>query len=258
VPPLDPIAIAEREIEAGALLLQQALPPDRLRNTVYHALLKGRAVVLWPTRGSACAASVRTDFAVAVEAADLYFPGAQVAVPAGDYHGQCLYVIHPIRTPLTLDNCPPGDDYRYRRKLLAAGVADGLSICGLTPSQIAAIEHQQGVALPRAYAAFLAECGRAAGRLCGDCHFFYPSLKGLKQDALEMLEEARQETQDYTDFHDFHLPANAFVMATYQGHQFLYCLCDGADDPAVYACIVGSAPIPLHDSCSAYLDALIG
>ncbi|QQP98176.1 SMI1/KNR4 family protein [Lysobacter enzymogenes] len=257
MPAPDPIAIAEREIETGALLLLRLLPADRLRSTVYRALLKGRAVVLWPTRGSACAADVRAGFAAAVEDADLYFPGSQVAMPAGDYGGECIYVIHPMRTPLTLDTCPPGDDYRYRRQLLAAGVADGFNIGGLTPRQIAAVEHAQGVVLPRAYAAFLSECGRAAGSLCGDCHFFYPSLKGLKQDALEMLEEARQEAHYYTDFYDFHLPANAFVLAAYLGHQFAFCLCEGDEDPAVYRCIVGSAPERQHDSCSAYLDALI-
>lgn len=257
MPVPDPIAIAEREIETGALLLLRLLPPDRLRSTVYRALLKGRAVVLWPTRESACAPDLRAGFAAAVDAAELHFPGSHVAVPAGDYGGECIYVVHPIREPLTLDTCPPGDDYRYRRMLLAAGIADGYNICGLTPREIAAIEHEQGVTLPRAYAAFLTECGRAAGTLCGDCHFFYPSVKGLKQDALEMLEEAREEAQYYNDFYDFHLPDNAFVLATYLGHQFAYCLCDGDEDPAVYGCIVGSAPERRHDSCSAYLEALI-
>lgn len=256
-PALPERALAEREIAAGALLLRHALPPGRLRKTVYRALLDGRAVVLWPTRESAPTPQQRADFVAGVAAAELYFPGAQVAVPAGDYGGDCLYVVHPARAPLTLDTCPPGDDYRYRRKLLAAGRVQGLPVDGLTLQQIAEIERLQGVTLPREYAAFLRECGRAAGTLCSDCDFFYPGLRHLKRHALEMLEDARQEAQDHYNFHDFHLPDQAFVLSAYQGHQFHYCLCDGDDDPPVYACLVGTAPTLVWPSCSAYLENLI-
>lgn len=255
--PIDAIDIARQEIADGALLLRDFLPPSRLRNVVYRSLVKGRAVVLWPAPDALRLFAGNGGFVSVVEQAEMDFPGAHVAVPADVYDGEPVYVVHPVRTRLTLDNCPPGDAYRYRRKLMAAGLDQGRPMAGLSPRQIAELEQRQGVTLPRAYVDFLKECGRSAGTLCSDLYFFYPALRQLKQKALDLLQEARDEPWEYPDFHDFHLPDNAFVLSMYLAQEFHYFICDGHDDPPVLRCHVSCPPELIDATCSAYLDGII-
>ena len=94
---------------------------------------------------------------------------------------------------------------------------------GLSSPELDEIAEDQGVVLPAAYRGFLEVAGRACGRLWVGTDAFYPVLLGVKQDAIELMEE----------FHaPFSLAATDVVIGMNQGYEFLY-LSGPGDDPPV-------------------------
>jgi hypothetical protein len=84
------------------------------------------------------------------------------------------------------------------------------------------VERDQGVALPGAYRRFLEVMGRDGGGLWTGTEVCYPEVLGLREAAVELLEE---------DHSAFALPSTAVVFMMHQGYQFMFL--DGAD-PRVY------------------------
>ncbi|WP_169788022.1 SMI1/KNR4 family protein [Caldimonas brevitalea] len=105
-------------------------------------------------------------------------------------------------------------------------------VVGVSPSEIDALEKQAQLKLPGSYREFLAQCGRSAGLYAQDSDFFFPTIEVLNAELAEMLEE---------EGIDVEIPPNAFVFAAYQGYQYLYFICDGTVDPAVYLVTDGGA-----------------
>ncbi|WP_418124766.1 SMI1/KNR4 family protein [Variovorax sp. 160MFSha2.1] len=120
------------------------------------------------------------------------------------------------------------------------------SIAGISDAEIEELAIAQGqVALPAVYREFLKECGRGAGLYQRDASFFFPEIKALKKQLVEML--ADEEIK-------FPIPAEAFVFGAHQGFQFHYFLCNEISDPAVYQIDDGgSDPFIICESFSEYI-----
>ena len=99
---------------------------------------------------------------------------------------------------------------------------------GLDYAQIAELEADQGISFPAAYREFLSIAGAGAGRLWVGSVAFYPSLLGVKAEALALLRE-NNVVMDLD---------RAVVILIHQGYQFLYLPTDG-DDPPVCQWIEG-------------------
>jgi len=135
--------------------------------------------------------------------------------------------------------------------LVSAGLDEGRPIIGALEHEIAEIASSQGVnVLPKIYHEFLRDCGRSAGLFQRDADFFYPAIKSLKKELLEMLADVGFE---------YDVPCDAFVFGAYQGFQFNFFRCNEGDDPAVYQIDDGGAePKLVCDSFSEYVLRSIG
>lgn len=135
---------------------------------------------------------------------------------------------------------------RFVEWLQSAGLDEERPIAGLSQAEIDEVAVSQGqTKLPAAYQEFLADCGKGAGLFQRDAAFFFPEVKGLKHQLVEMLEDEGIEIV---------LPAEAFVFGAYQGFQFHYFLCDNTADPVVYQIDDGSqAPSVVAESFSNYI-----
>jgi hypothetical protein len=110
--------------------------------------------------------------------------------------------------------------------LQSAGLNEEQPIVGLSRAEIDDVAGSQGqTKLPAAYEEFLADCGKSAGLFQRDAAFFFPEVKGLKRQLIEMLEDEGIE---------INVPTEAFVFGAYQGFQFHYFLCGDVADPVVY------------------------
>jgi hypothetical protein len=110
-------------------------------------------------------------------------------------------------------------------QLVAGGVVDRSRLQGCSEAEIAAIEHERGVALPGAYRTFLAAMGKSPGGFLRGSDLEYSALRSLRAWAEELLVECDAALElDLADF--------VFVM--HQGYQFLFFRCGVSDDPPVY------------------------
>ena len=110
-------------------------------------------------------------------------------------------------------------------KLAAGGVVEPAKLQGCTDSEIAALEAEYGLTLPRAYREFLASMGKSAGEfLCGT-DFLYADLPPLLENAYDLLSE---------DEAPLALDIDDFVFAMHQGYTFLFFRCGSSDDPPVF------------------------
>ncbi|GAB6456792.1 hypothetical protein bcgnr5380_57900 [Bacillus cereus] len=136
----------------------------------------------------------------------------------------------------------------FSELIISSGLDQKRAIRGLTEEEIEAVENGQGVQLPARYKAFLRECGRSAGLLCYDIHFFYPAIKRLKGMLQELIDEENV---------DFKIPNDAFIFAGYQGSQFHYFIC-GNDDPPTFRVFDNGVVEPGASSFTEYFHAAIG
>jgi SMI1-KNR4 cell-wall len=109
--------------------------------------------------------------------------------------------------------------------LLSSGLALPVEITGCSDEEIALIEKDQNIKVPRLYRDFLLRIGRGAGRLLEGSDAFFPAIIGLRKAALDLL-AANSEC--------FGLPENALVFLMHQGYLFLCLLTAvGDEDPPV-------------------------
>lgn len=129
--------------------------------------------------------------------------------------------------------------------LVSAGVCERGGIRPGSPEQIAALEKDAGVTLPRQYREFLLAAGRGADGFFTGTDMYGSGLTGMNQDADDLLEENDEE---------FRLPPGVFVFSMHQGYQFHYFFTDQGDDPPVhYYCEGEGPPRQIAGSLSEYL-----
>ncbi|WHI45932.1 SMI1/KNR4 family protein [Microbulbifer sp. TRSA001] len=86
------------------------------------------------------------------------------------------------------------------------------------------LEKKYDIVLPRKYVEWYKHGGHKVKSLIGtDVDF--PRLSELQVWAQELLEE---------DNSNFKLPQKSFVFLMHQGYQFMYFVCDGNENPAVW------------------------
>ena len=71
-------------------------------------------------------------------------------------------------------------------QLVAGGVVDRSRLQGCSEAEIAAIEHERGVALPGAYRTFLAAMGKSPGGFLRGSDLEYSALRSLRAWAEEL------------------------------------------------------------------------
>lgn len=113
----------------------------------------------------------------------------------------------------------------YKTILIESGVAIQDSIEGVTESELHDLEDIFSVQLPISYKKFLLACGRKAGYLGSTLGLFYPLVKSLKQEFLDLIDEDGLSLQ---------LPENAFIFSSFDGLVFDYFICDGTPDPMLF------------------------
>jgi len=125
------------------------------------------------------------------------------------------------------------DKYLHEAKGLFHG--ESRAIFGSPPkpcseNEISLLEQRIGHPLPKAYREFLLWAGHGAGHLMQGSDFYYDDLDGLREAAVELLQEDNIFQR---------LPSNAFVFYMHQGYQFAYFLLGHGDDPPIYAYVEG-------------------
>lgn len=132
------------------------------------------------------------------------------------------------------------------KELLDSGLAVKEDIKHCSSEDIASLKATSGGYLPIVYEQYLLKIGRCAGKFMQGTDIFYPSILGLKEDAIELLEENEE---------NFKLPDDAFVFSMHQGYEFLYFLLSDGDDPEIYQYIEGDeAPTKAWDSFTEFLN----
>jgi len=116
-------------------------------------------------------------------------------------------------------------------EMLRAGLASEKDIQGCSDEELSSLKVSVGHILPNAYEQFLLKFGKGAGEFMQGTDIFYPSIKGLKEEAIELLKENEEE---------FSLPEDAYVFSMHQGYEFLYFKLSGGDDPEVYQYVEGN------------------
>ncbi len=106
-------------------------------------------------------------------------------------------------------------------------------------------EKNASLSLPLQYREFLLGIGRGAGILFQGTDIFFPSIIGLKTDAVNLLKENGE---------NFTLSSVDFVFSMHQGYEFCYFNTSEGDDPPVYQYIEGSgSPMIVWKSFSDFL-----
>lgn len=149
------------------------------------------------------------------------------------------------------ERCPPGWPERWcelrpdeRIAALALAIVDGTTavrsqVKGLSQEAIREVERDQPARLCEAYRCFLATLGGGAGRLFQGSDVFYPDVLGLREDALELLEEAGSP---------FQLEETDRVFYMHQGYLFWFLRGTGPD-PEVWGYGEGQHEnLPILDS----------
>ncbi|MBZ0319372.1 MAG: SMI1/KNR4 family protein [Anaerolineae bacterium] len=112
-------------------------------------------------------------------------------------------------------------------KLITLQLAEPHEIIGCTEAEIEILMTNQGVTfLPELYRQFLLTLGKQSGLLFQGTDAQYKYLMGMKEAAVELLQENGKP---------FALPADAFVFRMHQGYTFFYFLTgDKNENPPIY------------------------
>jgi len=131
-------------------------------------------------------------------------------------------------------------------EILETGLAVEQDIRCCSFEDVASLEAGVKKALPLAYKDYLLKIGRGAGRFFQGTDIFYPGVKDLKNEAIELLEENEEK---------FGLPDDAFVFSMHQGYEFLYFMLSENDDPEVYQYVEGEGePMKVWSSFSSFVN----
>jgi len=129
--------------------------------------------------------------------------------------------------------------------LIRSQIATVDDIQGCNENEIKELEEEIGHSLPIIYRKFLLDMGHHAGVLFQGTDIFFRSIKGLTQEAKELLEENQEP---------FILPDDAFVFSMHQGYEFNYFKFSEGEDPPVYQYIEGEGnPKLAWNSFSSFL-----
>jgi hypothetical protein len=130
--------------------------------------------------------------------------------------------------------------------LVSSQIASTKEIKGCSENEIKELEEKIRHSFPTVYREFLLAAGHRAGLLFQGTDIFFGSLKGLTQDANELLEENQEP---------FTLPEDAFVFSIHQGYEFNYFRFSEGENPPVYQYIEGEGNSKLTwDSFSSFLS----
>ena len=104
-------------------------------------------------------------------------------------------------------------------------------IIGCSPQEVHWLEESfSPLKLPLAYKEFLLAMGNGAGSFLYFTDIYFPTLDGMQDDAIAMLEEEGE---------DFNLPDDAIVFSYADGHCFSFFRASEGDDPPVYIYLSG-------------------
>lgn len=130
--------------------------------------------------------------------------------------------------------------------LVSSQIASAEEIEGCSENEIKELEDEIGHSFPTVYREFLLAAGHRAGLLFQGTDIFFGSLRGLTQEANELLEENQEP---------FTLPADTFVFSMHQGYEFNYFRFSERENPPVYQYIEGEGdPKLAWDSFSNFLS----
>lgn len=137
-----------------------------------------------------------------------------------------------------------------RDKLITLHVAEPHEIVGCTEAEIETLMTDQGITfLPELYRQFLLILGKQSGLLFQGTDAQYKYLMGMKEAAVELLQE---------NGNPFDLPSDAFVFRMHQGYEFLYFLtADKHENPPIYRYLEmeDQTPFKKWDSLTDYFIA---
>lgn len=102
---------------------------------------------------------------------------------------------------------------------------DPRQVIGCTAEEVAAIERERGLRLPRSYREFLETCGKKADRFCVSEQIFYPDLLKFPQWTLDILLE---------DGCAWRPAPSHFIFWMHDGIEFAYFDCASVDEPPIY------------------------
>ncbi|WP_042473909.1 SMI1/KNR4 family protein [Bacillus ndiopicus] len=138
------------------------------------------------------------------------------------------------------------DKNRIVNLLVKYQIATIEEIQGCSENEIKELEGEIGYSFPDMYRNFLLGIGHRAGLLFQGTDIFFRSIKGLTEEAIELLEENQES---------FNLPEDAFVFSMHQGYEFNYFRFSEGDNPPVYQYIEGEGePKLAWDSFSSFLS----
>ena len=133
---------------------------------------------------------------------------------------------------------------RAVRQLHDSGLASASDVVGCTAAEIAHVEAQASVQLPRLYKEFLSRMGRSTGAFLKGSDFTYPAVTTLRSDADRLPEDSRA---------GWKLKAADFVFLGHQGYEFLFFDCAQGDDPPVQLLTEGENPREVFPRFSEWL-----
>lgn len=114
-------------------------------------------------------------------------------------------------------------------RMQAKEVASRDGLVGCSPDEIAALEARYGVELPFAYRRYLEIMGHDSGRL-----FTHDHVAVTYDRVLGLTDEFDEHFGDTPENPDRRLPSQALVVLGRLGEQFLFLVCDRADDSEVF------------------------
>lgn len=117
--------------------------------------------------------------------------------------------------------------------LIEEDICKAADIKGASFAEVKKLEAATGKALPAQYREFLFGLGNGAGDFFKGRDIFLSSLKGLREDAIDLLKENQEEAE---------LNENQFVFSMHQGYEFTYFGLMEGDDPPVYQYVEGIGP----------------
>jgi hypothetical protein len=132
------------------------------------------------------------------------------------------------------------DEVRFAqllRRMNDSGVASSGQLFGCTSSEIAAIEEQYALRLPRTYRRYLEVMGHGSGKLFTHDHMAvtYPYVLAMTRDQQQLWAKWRGEQGRHPPPPPgFEFPADALLIAGRLGEQFQFVRCNGQDDVPVW------------------------
>jgi hypothetical protein len=120
---------------------------------------------------------------------------------------------------------------KFVSEILDSGLATEQEVKPCSEEDVASFNESTGSISPVTYEQFLLKIGKEAGRFMQGTDIFYPGIKGLKNEAIALLEENEEE---------FELPEDSFVFSMHQGYEFLYFKLSEGDDLGVYQYVEGN------------------